>query len=187
MGQQRASDRTLTAQLRIFLTLFVLFLVPFALLACKRETSPPSSAPAVPTAPRVAAAPPSTSAAPQPAEKTAPPKAPIYSYDPQGRPDPFLPLVLPHEREREEGKKGLKGLVVSELKLTGIVWDKTEYVALVEARDRLGYVLKINDVIGGSARVARISPNSVIFEVKERPYLPNSGFKEVELKLKKEE
>jgi Tfp pilus assembly protein PilP len=93
--------------------------------------------------------------------------------------------VLPPERE--EGKKGLKGLAVSELKLSGIVWDKKEYVALVEAPDGLGYVLKVHDLIGSSARVSRISPSSVIFEVKEKPYLPDSKIKEVELKLKKEE
>jgi Tfp pilus assembly protein PilP len=76
---------------------------------------------------------------------------------------------------------------VSDLRLSGIVWDKKEYVALVEAPDRLGYVLKVNDLIGNTARVARISPESVLFEVKESPYLPKSKIKEVELKFKKEE
>ena len=76
---------------------------------------------------------------------------------------------------------------LSELKLTGIVWDRREYLALVEAPDGLGYVLKVHDLIGNAARVARITTNSVTFEVKEQPYLPQSRIREVELTLKKEE
>ncbi|MDH7498889.1 MAG: hypothetical protein QHH30_00695, partial [candidate division NC10 bacterium] len=73
-------------KLSIFLLLLVLFSASLALLACKRETPSPSSAPAVPPAPRVAAVPPPAPGAPQPAEKAAPPKAPTYTYERQDRP-----------------------------------------------------------------------------------------------------
>jgi type IV pilus assembly protein PilP len=169
--------------IRIFLILFVGIWLCIASSACKKETPAPKSAPPVPPVAPVAATPPAAPPAPAPTPAEKP--AAVYAYNPQGRPDPFLPLILPQEGKEE--KKGLKGLAVSELKLSGIVWDKKEYVALVEAPDGLGYVLKVNDLIGSSARVARIAPHSVVFEVKEKPYLPNSRIREFELKLKKEE
>jgi len=190
--REKASDHGMAQRFRISVILFIGIWVSFAFLACKKETPPPKSSPPISPAPRVAAAPSPTTASPlpsaavaQPSEKTPSTPPSVYTYDPKGRPDPFVPLVLP--QEREEGKKSLKGLAVSELKLSGIVWDKKEYVALVEAPDGLGYVLKVNDLIGSSARVVRIAPNSVTFEVKEKPFLPDSKIKEVELKLKKEE
>lgn len=189
MAREKPADLKLT---RILKVPFILAVALSLLLgACKKETPAPRSSPPIPTAPQVATALPSRPApAPTPPatgpEKTPPTKAPEYSYDPGGRPDPFAPLVVPQERE-EKGKKGLKSLQVSELKLTGVVWDKRGYVALVEAPDGLGYVLKVHDLVGNTARVARITSNSVTFEVKEQPYLLQSRIRQVELKLKKEE
>lgn len=195
MAREKAADRWLTYSRKV---LFLLPVMVFGLLfgACKKETPAPRSSPPIPRAAQVAtpeqARPAPATASPAagaPAtgpEKPAPPPVPEYSYNAGGRADPFVPLVVPGSDEGK-GKKGLKGLQLSELKLTGIVWDKREYLALVEAPDGLGYVLKVHDLIGNAARVARITTNSVTFEVKEQPYLPQSRVREVELKLKKED
>lgn len=190
MGREKPANCWAIKRPGIYFILTAMIFIGFVLSSCKKETPAPQSSPPIPPAP--AATSPQVPAGPVPAqpasvpEKTAPAKAPEYSYNPGGRPDPFAPLVVPGADEGK-GKKGLKALQVSELKLTGIVWDKRQYVALVEAPDGLGYVLKVNDLIGNAARVARISSNSVMFEVKEQPYLPQSRVREVELKLKKEE
>jgi len=184
VGPEKPADPRMLQVVRFASIFLIAATLLLSLPACKnkKESSAPQPSPPVPQAASPAATAPSPSAV---TEKTAPAPAGTYAYDPRGRRDPFAPLAT--LQEREERKKGLKGLQVSDLRLSGIVWDKREYVALVEAPDRLGYVLKVNDLIGNTARVAKISPESVLFEVKESAYLPKSKVKEVELKLKKEE
>jgi type IV pilus assembly protein PilP len=187
VGPEKPADPRMLQVLR-FVYIFLIaatLLFSLSLLACKKESPAPQPSRPIPRAAGPAGAPPSPSPVAQPAEQATPVPTAAYAYDPGGRRDPFTPLAT--LQEREEKKKGLKSLQVSDLRLSGIVWDKKEYVALVEAPDRLGYVLKVNDLIGNTARVARISPESVLFEVKESPYLPKSKIKEVELKFKKEE
>lgn len=196
LGREKPADLWLTYSPKVLLIPALVLVFGLLLGACKKETPAPRSSPPVPPARQIATVPqappaPATAlpAAGPPAagpEKTASAQAPEYSYNPGARPDPFVPLVLP-QQALEKGKKGLQSLQVSELKLTGIVWDRRGYVALVEAPDGLGYVLKIHDLIGNAARVTRITTNSVTFEVKEQPYLPQSRVREVQLKLKKEE
>jgi Tfp pilus assembly protein PilP len=196
LGREKPADLWFTYSLKVFLILALVVLFGLLLGACQKETPAPRSSPPIPPARQVATIPQAdpAPAAARPAagplavapEKTAPAQVPEYSYNPGGRRDPFTPLVLP-QQAAEKGKKGLASLQVSELKLTGIIWDKRGYVALVEAPDGLGYVLKIHDLIGNAARLTRITTNSVTFEVKEQPYLPQSKVREVELKLKKEE
>jgi len=185
--REKPVDHWFGASLRFSFALLIV--LSFAFSGCKKETPAPKSSPPIPPAAKTAAVPPPATSVKNPAqppEKTTPVQSVVYSYNPKGRPDPFVPLVL--AQERKEAEKGRKGLQVGQLKLSGIVWDKKkEYVALVEAPDGLGYVLKVNDVIGSSARVARITPTSAIFEVKEKPYLAESKVRQVELKLKKEE
>ena len=84
-------------------------------------------------------------------------------------------------------KTGLAALEVNELKLAGIMWGQREFLALVEAPTGLGYVLRVNDVIGGDARVARITSDAVTFEVKGATLLPQASGRQVELRLRKEE
>lgn len=179
MGRERNPDHRDTLGLKCFIIFFAL-VISFHLPACKKETPAPQSPP-VPSQPKVSAPPgPAT-----PSGQLSIAQAPVYSYNSGGRPDPFAPLILPPQKDVD--KKGLRGAQVSDLKLTGIVWDRKEYIALVEGPDKLGYVLKVNDRIGKTARVARINSKSVIFEVQESPYAPQSKIREVELPIKKEE
>jgi type IV pilus assembly protein PilP len=196
LGREKPADLWFTCSPKVFLILVLVVFFGLLLGACQKETPAPRSSPPIPPPRQVSTTPqaPPVAASVRPApgapavapEKTPPAQTPEYSYNPGGRPDPFTPLLLP-QQAAEKGKKGLQSLQVSELKLTGIVWDKRGYVALVEGPDGLGYVLKIHDLIGNAARLTRITTNSVTFEVKEQPYLPQSRVREVQLKLKKEE
>lgn len=187
MEPRRASDGRRGDGGKVCTVLIIALCLLLSLCACQKESASPPSSPSPPSPPRLGPVTSPASPTAAPAEKSSPPAATTaYTYEPRGRPDPFQPLITP-EMEGKGGKKGREGLAVSDLKLTGIIWDKKEYVALVEAPDGLGYVLKVNDRIGASSRVARISSDSVIFEVKEKPYLPGSRVREVVLTLKKEE
>ena len=113
---------------------------------------PASPAQAVPAAPAVAPAP------------AAAPARPTYVYETRGRRDPFRPLIEPRVSAVKTGPKiGLAALEVNEIKLSGIIWEQRGFLALVEAPDGKGYVLRVNDTIGGDARVTKITPEGVTF------------------------
>jgi len=80
----------------------------------------------------------------------------------------------------------LAALDVKELKLAGIIWGGRGYFALVEAPNGAGYVVRLNDVVGDDARVAKITADAVMFEVQTSP-VPQSQARLVELRLRKEE
>lgn len=146
-----------------------------ALGACGGSPPPPPAAsapkPAAPPAPAPAAA-----AAPAPATPAAKPGAapagspalvasPVIpqgdgtAYEAKGRRDPFVPLDV---------TGGPKGLEVATTKLTGIVRGARTTLALVEAQDGIGYILKPGDTLG-DGRLVEIGADSVVFAVSAKP------------------
>ena len=112
----------------------------------------PAAAPAKPAVPAVAQA-------PAPEEKVAVPK-----YDPRGRRDPFETL---------EVREGTGGLTVASTKLTGIVRSNRAALALVEAPDGIGYILKPGDTLG-DGRLLEIGSDSVVFTVTSKAGAPTN-------------
>lgn len=155
--------------------------IVLSLTGCSGGGAPTPTAPPKPS--QAAAAKP---AAPAPSPK---PEAPPFVYEAKGRRDPFRPLIAPRTTEvRARPRTGLAALEVSELKLSGIVWERRGYFALVEAPNGAGYVLRLNDTVGEDARVTKITPQAVTFEVKAgaTPTQP-AATRVVELRLRKEE
>jgi type IV pilus assembly protein PilP len=83
--------------------------------------------------------------------------SPAYTYDPQGRRDPFLSLL--HRGSASAGTKtpsrpaGISGLEASEVVLKGTMQSPTGYVALVEATDKKTYIVKTGDrLLDGTVR-----------------------------------
>jgi Tfp pilus assembly protein PilP len=146
---------------------------------CSDSGTPNLPAPSRP-APAAAAKP----AVPAPPSAPAPPP---YSYEVKGRRDPFRPLIAPKtEVARTRPKTGLAAVEPKELKLTGIIWGGRGFYALVEAPNGAGYVVRVNDVVGENARVAKITSDVVTFEERMGP-VPQSQARLVELRLRKEE
>jgi Tfp pilus assembly protein PilP len=114
-------------------------------------------------------------------------------YEAKGRRDPFRPLITPRvpaTTAKVRPKTGLASLEVHELKLAGIVWEPRGFYALVEAPNGAGYVLRVNDIIGEEARVAKITAEAVTVEVKRTATpVPSATAvtRLVELRLRKEE
>jgi len=89
-----------------------------------------------------------------PKEPEAGPPLPPIAYESQGRRDPFSPIrVTPPTT----------GMSVLTLKLAGVIRGRT-LLALVEAPDGVGYILKPGDVVG-DGRVTDITQSSVTFAV----------------------
>jgi hypothetical protein len=138
------------------------------LVACGGSPPPP---PAAPAPKPVAAAPAPAPAVPQPSAPVAagtpsplvtPPAVPQgdgASYEAKGRRDPFVPLDV---------TGGPKGLEVATTKLTGIVRGARTTLALVEAQDGIGYILKPGDTLG-DGRLVEIGADTVVFAVAAKP------------------
>lgn len=136
-----------------------------AVLACGRETSPPTPSPGLdrvegpgqslpPAAAPIASLPPVLSQVEGSEEKEGP-----AVYLSRGRRDPFRP---PRVKMAEKPQ-------TVHLKLTGIVREAHSYYALVESDSSpgMGYVIRENDVVD-SAKVVKITKDSVVFEVQTK-------------------
>ena len=117
-------------------------------------TPPPAAgAPAVKTAATATAAvKPGPVALPKEPEPG--PPLPPLSYDAKGRRDPFVPIVLAKDKP---------GLSILTFKLTGVIGSHPP-LALVEASDGIGYILKPGDTLG-DGRVTEITQSTVTFTV----------------------
>ena len=104
------------------------------------------------------------SAAKEP-EKTPPPVPDVFTYNPEGRRDPFVSLLLrggDMKPSRESRPDGLQGLLISEISLRGILKDKTGFVAMVSGPDNKTHIIRGNDkVFDGTVKA--ITVDSVIF------------------------
>jgi hypothetical protein len=81
-----------------------------------------------------------------------------YSYRTRRGEDPFVPLLT------EEGE--LKGLTLSMLSLTGVLWNDQQSLAVMEDSHGRGYLLKVGDQIAG-ARLVAIRKDAAVFRVVE--------------------
>ena len=71
-----------------------------------------------------------------------------FSYDPQERRDPFLSLTETVRLDDGDKPRGIKGMVISEINLTGIVKDgRGGNMALMMGSDNKGYFLRVGDVV----------------------------------------
>jgi hypothetical protein len=93
-----------------------------------------------------------------------PPEASVAvpKYEPKGRRDPFETLVV---------REGSGGLTVASTRLTGIVRTTRAALALVEAPDGIGYILKPGDTLG-DGRLLEIGSDSVVFMVTAKAGAP---------------
>jgi len=92
------------------------------------------------------AAPPTTQAPPQ---VPAPSTADTFTYNPDGRRDPFVSLLTKggerHVPRPGQDLEGVAGLAVEELTVRGIVSSPTGLVAMVQSPDRKTYLVRQND------------------------------------------
>jgi len=129
------------------------------------QTPPPQAAPPVPGAPKPAAPP-----AP-PAPQTAPPintdvliEPPGFTYNPEGRRDPFLSLVRRGADPRSGGQarpSGLAGLSVAEVTLRGTVRSREGFVAILQGADQRAYIVRPGDKLSDGT-VRTVSQNDVV-------------------------
>ena len=115
---------------------------------------PPAAAKPAPAADATATAVPKPGPVALPKEPEPGPVLPPLSYDAKGRRDPFVAVVLAKDKP---------GLSILTFKLTGVIGSHPP-LALVEASDGIGYILKPGDTLG-DGRVTEITQSTVTFAV----------------------
>ncbi len=166
---------------------------------CGDEAPKPKKVPISPAAPKPAAAPTPAKVPPKPeAEvKVEPPPMVSYAYNPQGKPNPFQPLVVERPEkpatpvkkveaakpEREGVGTPLEKLDLAEVKLVAVVWDIPKPRAMVEDRGGKGYILSVGTRIGkNQGQVSKITPEGLV--VREKTEGPDGKTKTREVPLR---
>ena len=134
--------------------------------AAQPPAAPAPAAPATPAAPGATpAAPGAQSAPPAPSgDATLEPQG--YTYDPQGRRDPFVSLMRRGgdvQRGSAAGARptGLAGLETGEVTLKGTLASQGSYVAILQGSDNKTYIVKAGDrLLDGTIRA--ITPDSMV-------------------------
>ena len=100
---------------------------------------------AVPAA-AAATQPAAAAAGPAPAAKVAEPSAESYTYEADGRRDPFLSLTAAVEsRPPLTRAEGVAGIAVGELSVRGVLKSKGSLIAMVQGADKRAFVVHPGD------------------------------------------
>jgi type IV pilus assembly protein PilP len=121
------------------------------------QTAAPAAQPA--PAPAPAAAAPGQGAKPAATQPAAEP----YSYNPEGRRDPFVSLVSRGAEPVSSGKhaEGLGGLMTAEVMVRGVLQTQGTYIALVQGPDGKTYTAHVNErLVDGTIR--SITPQGLV-------------------------
>jgi len=115
--------------------------------------------------------------------------APEYNYNPQGRRDPFAPIITPAEQKaRGANLSPLERYDLSQFKMTAIVWGGFGYNAMVEGPDGKGYFIKVGAIIGpNKGIVKKITHESMVVEEKYKTFSGETERKEIVIELRKKQ
>jgi type IV pilus assembly protein PilP len=162
---------------------------------CGGEAPKPTKVPMPPVEKKAAGPAPARPSPPVSAEvkSEAPPVPVSYTYNPQGKVNPFKPLVVEKPPEKPSKTKGaeeipadatpLERMDLDKIKLVAIVWAVPDPKAMVEDSGGKGYIISKGTRIGkNKGQVTQITGNGVV--VTEREGSPgNIKNREVTLKL----
>lgn len=155
------------------------------------DTPKPAAPASAPAAQKTTVSAPSTSAAVTSAPSTtaAAALAPVYAYNPQGRRDPFTPLIIREEKKAMVGARTpLERYAIHEFKLAGIVWGGLGYHAMLEGPDGKGYFVKTGTIMGQNRGVVKkITQNTMLVEEQYKDPLGQVKKKEIVIEFRKKQ
>jgi type IV pilus assembly protein PilP len=130
---------------------------------------------------------------PETVTDTTPTSAPVYSYNPKGKMDPFMAwhedrLSVSKDRAKERRPLSpLQRVDLSQLKLVGIILSDSGNQALVEEVTGKGFIIEKGTYIGlNRGKVSRILPDRIIIEESIQYGMGDSSVRKRELKLQKQ-
>jgi Tfp pilus assembly protein PilP len=115
--------------------------------------------PAQPATPQT----PSTTAGQPPAPTPEAPPAETYTYQPEGRRDPFVSLMGTGAEPRVTSKRGdgAAGMTLAEISVRGIVQSRGELVAMVQGPDNKTYIVHQGDKLADGT-IKTITPQGLV-------------------------
>jgi Tfp pilus assembly protein PilP len=97
-----------------------------------------------------------------------------FSYDPAGRRDPFRSLLKGLSEEQMGPRpKGIKGMLINEVDLVGIVDKKDRAVAFFNGTDNRGYFLSVGDTLY-DGKITAIDPREGVVMFRQKVDDPRS-------------
>jgi type IV pilus assembly protein PilP len=114
----------------------------------------------------------------------------VYMYDPKGKRDPFLSLVITMKQKpiKVKGLSPFESYSVDEIKLLAIAWDDKKHYALIMLPDKKSYTITEGMKLGlYGGKVEKITENTVVIKEYIRDYRGDIKPKDSILKLRKEE
>ncbi len=87
-----------------------------------------------------------------------------YSYEAEGRRDPFVSLVGRGSDPKQGGDRaaGIPGLLVSEVTVKGVIRGRSGYIAMIQSPDNKTYIVRSGDKLLDGA-VKTITQDGVVF------------------------
>lgn len=114
----------------------------------------------------------------------------VYAYDPKGKRDPFLSLVMALKKkpERKKGSSPFESYGVDEINLLAIAWDDQKHYALIMLPDKKSYTITEGMTLGlYGGKVQKITNDAVVIREYIKDYKGNLKPKDSVLKLREEE
>ena len=132
--------------------------IAFAAVACALASWPSIAQTPPPSQPQPAA---STA---KPAAAAATPEQPAYTYQPEGRRDPFVSLLARGSDPTSAANRptGLPGLLINEIVVKGIVRDKSGFIGMVQGPDTKTHIVRAGDKLMDGT-VKSITSDTVVF------------------------
>ena len=156
-------------------------LLPFT--GCKKEQSPMKK----PMAGQIQ--PPTAAQEVKNTEEVKEAKQETYTYDPRGRRDPFLSLVmlLKQKPERKKGTTPFESYSIDEINLLAIAWDDQKHYALIILPDKKSYTITEGMKLGPyEGKVQKITKDMVVIREYVKDYRGEIKPRDSILKLRKE-
>lgn len=94
-----------------------------------------------------------------------------YTYNPEGRRDPFVSLLArgaETDKPASRTAEGLAGLAVAEISVRGVVQSRGGYLAMVQGPDNKTYVVRANDrLLDGTVKAVTAQGLVILQEVND--------------------
>jgi type IV pilus assembly protein PilP len=117
-----------------------------------------------PTPAQTPAKPPAATAKPPQAQQPVTPEQPAYTYQPEGRRDPFISLLSRGSDPSSAASRpaGVPGLLINEVVVKGIVRDKTGFIGMIQGPDTKTHIVRAGDKLMDGT-VKSITADTVVF------------------------
>jgi type IV pilus assembly protein PilP len=114
---------------------------------------------------------------------------PVYSYNPEGKRDPFAPIISREDRREKAGDRPpLERYSVYEFKLTGLIWGGYGYNAMLESPEGKGYFVSVGSIVGQNRGVVKkITQRTMVVEEKFKTISGEMDHKEIIIELRKKQ